>query len=34
MTLSPDTIALIAVVITGYIAAISIGTWAYFADKK
>ena len=34
MTLSPDAIALITVVVIGYLAAVSIGTWAYFANEK
>ncbi len=34
MTLSPSIIILITVIITGYLAAVSIGTWAYFANEK
>lgn len=34
MTLSPSVIVLIAVITTGYLAAISIGTVAYFANEK
>ena len=34
MILSPDAIALIAVLILGYLSAVSIGTWAYFANEK
>ena len=34
MTLSPSAIVLIAVITTGYLAAVSIGTWAYFANEK
>ena len=34
MTFSPTAIALIAVLITGYIAAVSLGTIAYFANEK
>jgi hypothetical protein len=34
MTLPPTAIALIAVLIIGYVAAISFGTWAYFANEK
>jgi hypothetical protein len=34
MTLSIYAIALIAVIITGYIMAVSIGTIAYFANEK
>ncbi|WP_019505667.1 hypothetical protein [Pleurocapsa sp. PCC 7319] len=34
MTLSPDAIALITVLILGYLLAVSIGTWAYFANEK
>ena len=34
MTLSPTVILLIAVVTTGYLAAVSIGTWAYYANEK
>ena len=34
MTLSPTAIALIAVVTIGYLAAVSLGTWAYFANEK
>lgn len=34
MTLSPDAIALVAVLILGYLLAVGIGTWAYFANEK
>ena len=34
MTLPPTAIALIGVFIVGYLAAISFGTWAYFANDK
>ena len=34
MSLSPSTIVLIAVITTGYLAAVSLGTWAYFANEK
>lgn len=34
MTLSPTAIFLIAVITIGYLAAVSIGTWAYFANEK
>jgi hypothetical protein len=34
MTLSPSVIVLIAVITTGYLAAISLGTVAYFANEK
>ena len=34
MTLSPTAIVLIAVITTGYLAAVSLGTWAYFANEK
>jgi hypothetical protein len=34
MTLSAYTIALVAVIITGYIMAVGLGTIAYFANKK
>lgn len=34
MTFSPTAIALIAVLITGYIAGVSLGTIAYFANEK
>lgn len=34
MTLSPTAIALILVLTIGYVAAVSIGTWAYFANEK
>ena len=34
MTLSPSMIVLVTVIITGYLAAVSIGTWAYFANQK
>ena len=34
MTLPPTALILIAVVIIGYLAAVSIGTWAYFANEK
>ena len=34
MTLSPNAIVLIAVMVTGYLAAVSIGTLAYFANEK
>jgi hypothetical protein len=34
MIFPPTAIALIAVLIIGYLAAISIGTWAYFANEK
>ncbi len=34
MTLSPIALVLIAVIITGYLAAVGIGTWAYFANEK
>lgn len=34
MTFSPTAIALIAVLITGYVAAVSLGTAAYFANEK
>ena len=34
MTLSPTAIFLIAVISIGYLAAVSIGTWAYYANEK
>ena len=34
MTLFPNEIVLIAVITIGYLAAISLGTWAYFANEK
>ena len=34
MTFSPTAMALIAVLITGYIAGVSLGTIAYFANEK
>ena len=34
MTLSPTAIALIAVLIVGYLLAVSFGTMAYFANTK
>ena len=34
MTLHLPTLALIAVFLVGYLAAISIGTWAYFANER
>lgn len=34
MTLSPSTIVLIAVITIGYLAAVSIGTLACFANRK
>ena len=34
MTLSPSMIVLIAVVTIGYLAAVSLGTLAYFANEK
>jgi len=34
MTFSPTILALIAVFIVGYLAAVSFGTWAYFANEK
>lgn len=34
MTFSPDAIALIVVLVTGYVMAISLGTMAYFANEK
>ena len=34
MTFSPTSIFLIAVITTGYLAAVSIGTWAYYANEK
>ena len=34
MTLSPSAIVLIAVITIGYLAAVSIGTLAYFANEK
>jgi len=34
MTLSPTAIFLIAVITLGYLAAVSIGTWAYYANDK
>ena len=34
MTLSPSAIILITVMTIGYLAAISIGTWAYYANEK
>jgi len=34
MTFSPTILVLIAVLIIGYLAAISFGTWAYFANEK
>ena len=34
MTFSPTAIALIAVLITGYLLAIGLGTIAYFANEK
>ena len=34
MTLSPSAIVLIAAILIGYLAAVSIGTWAYYANEK
>ena len=34
MTLSPNALMLIAVITIGYLAAVSIGTWAYFTNEK
>ena len=34
MSLSLSTIVLIVVITTGYLAAVSLGTWAYFANEK
>jgi hypothetical protein len=34
MTFSPMAIALIAVLVSGYVIAVSIGTLAYFANEK
>lgn len=34
MTLSPSAICLLAVITIGYLAAVSIGTWAYYANGK
>lgn len=34
MTLSAYAIALVAVLTVGYLMAVSLGTWAYFANKK
>ncbi len=34
MTLPPTAIALVLVFIVGYLFAISVGTWAYFANEK
>ena len=34
MTLSPTAIFLVAVITIGYLAAVSIGTWAYYANEK
>ena len=34
MTLSPIALVLIAVITTGYLAAVTIGTLAYFANGK
>ncbi len=34
MTFPLTAIALIGVLIIGYLAAVSIGTWAYFANEK
>ena len=34
MTLSPSAIGLLAVITIGYLAAVSIGTWAYYANEK
>lgn len=34
MTFSPTAIALIAVLITGYVLGVSLGTMAYFANEK
>ena len=34
MTLSPSAIVLIAVITTGYLAAIGLGTLAYFANER
>lgn len=34
MTLSPSAICLIAVMIVGYLAAVSLGTVAYYANEK
>ena len=34
MTLSPTAIFLIAVITTGYLTAVSIGTWAYYANDE
>jgi hypothetical protein len=34
MTFSPTAIALIVVLVSGYVIAVSLGTVAYFANKK
>ena len=34
MTFSPTAILLIAVITIGYLAAVSIGTWAYYANEN
>jgi hypothetical protein len=34
MTLSPSVIVLIAVITTGYLSAIGLGTLAYFANER
>ena len=34
MTLSPDAIALIVVLVIGYVTAVGLGTVAYFANEK
>ena len=34
MTLSPTAIILVAVLTIGYLAAVSIGTWAYYESDK
>jgi len=34
MTFSPTAIALIAVLVTGYVTAVGLGTAAYFANEK
>ena len=34
MTFSPTVLALVSVLTIGYLAAIGLGTWAYFANEK
>jgi len=34
MTLSPTAIVLIVVITIGYLATVSIGIWAYYANEK